>query len=203
MRRKEKPGCSGILKEAGRRTEEGSVDATLSRYRASFAQERLWFLHELERGRDPYHVAFTLRLSGDLDQAALEEGLQTLVGRHAALRTTFQTEAGVLWAVVKDHGNARIAVSELPDASKQGQQQALLDYACKFGSARFDLATGPLFRVALLRLGDCEYALLWVSHHIIIDRASTAVLLKDLSRSYEAILGGNRERGGGSAGRVQ
>jgi len=151
---------------------------------ASFAQQRLWFLDRLEPESTSYNLPLVLRLSGELDVAALERALSRLVERHEALRTTFREREGEVFQVVRPAEPVRLPLLDL-----SGKEEAELE-AQRLATAevgrRFDLATGPLFRRSLLRLGPAEHLLVLTLHHIVGDGWSLRVVRRDLTELYSA-----------------
>ncbi len=156
----------------------------------SFAQERLWFLDQIDPGSPAYNIPLAVRLTGALDAAALAAALHALVDRHETLRTRFappQSVAGQPVQIVDaeaagfDLSLVDLAGQDLPDA-------AWLSRVRELGQAEamrpFDLGTGPLLRAVLLRRGPEEHALLLTLHHIVADGWSLGVLLRDLIRLY-------------------
>ena len=115
-----------------------------------------------------------MRLSGPLDVAALSRALNTLVVRHAALRTTFDSVAGNGVQVVHEPAPVELTIEE-------GELPRIL---AEENSTPFDLRTGPLWRVRLIRLGDDEHALSIAMHHIITDGWSMGVFIDELSAAY-------------------
>jgi amino acid adenylation domain-containing protein len=152
----------------------------------SFAQERLWFLDQLQPGSASYNVAGAARLTGRLSTAALAAALSSIVERHAALRTTFPAGKG---GPVQ-----RIAPAlelPLPLVDLGGISVGLVDRLAAEEAARpFDLAAGPLVRAALLRLGAEEHVLLLTLHHIVSDGWSMGVLLHEIAALYGATVAG-------------
>ncbi len=136
----------------------------------SFAQQRLWFLDQFEPGSTEYLTWWGVRLSGPLDVAALNRALNALVVRHGSLRTTFDDKT----QVVHEPESVEIRVEE-------GDLRRIL---AEENSTPFDLRTGPLWRVRLIRLGDDEHALSIAMHHIITDGWSMGVLIDELSAAY-------------------
>ncbi|MCG6575988.1 amino acid adenylation domain-containing protein, partial [Pseudomonas sp. AF32] len=154
----------------------------------SFAQQRLWFLDQLDTGAgSAYHMPAALLLRGDLDRGALKAALDRLVARHESLRTTFERrgEQPVQIIAPADCGFvlAEQDLRSLPyeqaslSASRIGNSEAL---------APFDLSRGPLIRGRLLRLADDEHILLITQHHIISDGWSVGVLVRELAALYRA-----------------
>ena len=149
----------------------------------SFAQQRLWFLAQLEQRSDNYHMPLGLRLRGQLDVAAWKQALDRLWTRHEALRSIFLSKDGepevrllppALGVPLPEHD-----LRGLPDAAAQ------LERISQEGAhAPFDLARGPLIRARLIRLADDEYVFLLTQHHIVSDGWSLGILVQELSRLY-------------------
>jgi amino acid adenylation domain-containing protein len=153
----------------------------------SFAQERLWFLDQLEPGSAFYNLPFAVRLRGALDVDALERGLGEIVRRHDALRTVFVEQGGTPRQVTAPFGGFGLAMkdlSHLPAEAREAEVQREL--IAEATERPFDLSTGPLFRASLLRLGAEEHVLLLGQHHIVSDGWSMGVLYRELSALYEA-----------------
>nr|WP_041842091.1 non-ribosomal peptide synthetase [Actinoplanes friuliensis] len=146
----------------------------------SFAQQRLWFLHQFEPDSAEYVTPVALRLTGPLDTGALDAALTALTARHESLRTTFRTGAdGVAEQVIHP---------PLPaPAEQQPVTPETLDAVlAELVGRPFDLAAGPLLRPTLLRLAAEDHVLLLVQHHIITDGWSTGVLIAELAELYTA-----------------
>ncbi len=156
----------------------------------SFSQERLWFLDQLVPGSVAYHLPLKLRLSGRLDTAALERSLNTIVQRHASLRTTFDAVAGEPIQVVAPELSLRLPLVDLQNVLDPEREAALGRWIAAAMQQPFDLVCGPLVRPALLRLGAEEHVLLVLTHHIITDGWSFKVLVEELAALYAAYTGG-------------
>ncbi|MHB2029768.1 MAG: amino acid adenylation domain-containing protein, partial [Acidimicrobiales bacterium] len=157
----------------------------------SFAQQRLWFLAQMDGVSQAYHIPFGLRLSGELDRVALGMALDRLVARHETLRTTFVTIEGEAYQ--------RIGAPEsgfaLTDYDLRGHSDAGAELArlkAEEISAPFDLESGPLIRGRLIRVDEHEYELLLTMHHIVSDGWSMGVLLSELSTLYRAFCNGEQ-----------
>ncbi|TBF87874.1 non-ribosomal peptide synthetase, partial [Rhizobium leguminosarum] len=153
----------------------------------SFAQQRLWFVAQLDGASQAYHMPAGLRLRGDLDEAALVRALDRIVYRHEVLRTRF-VKAGDEPVQVIDPPGIGFALdkkdlSSTPQQDRDDQLQALAEAGA---SAPFDLAAGPLIRGTLVRLGEQDHALLVTMHHIISDGWSVGVLVSEFNQLYEA-----------------
>ena len=158
----------------------------------SFAQQRLWFLAQMEGGSEAYHIPVGLRLKGELDEDALRRSLDRIVARHEALRTRFVTEEG---QAVQRVASADVGFA-LDCVDLQGQadrEQALATLSEREANTPFDLAHGPLIRGCLVKLGEQEHVLLITMHHIVSDGWSQGVLARELGSLYEAYRAGNAD----------
>jgi amino acid adenylation domain-containing protein/non-ribosomal peptide synthase protein (TIGR01720 family) len=153
----------------------------------SFAQQRLWFIDQLQPGNTAYNIPFAVRLRGSLDAAALAASLDGVVSRHEALRTTFELrdlESGEPLQIIAPAAPRPLPVidlSALPDPLPLGTAVHL---AAAEAGRPFDLARGPLLRTLLLRLAPEEHALLLTLHHAVSDGWSTGVLVRELAALY-------------------
>ncbi|HEX2189470.1 MAG TPA: amino acid adenylation domain-containing protein, partial [Longimicrobiaceae bacterium] len=152
----------------------------------SFAQERLWFIDRLEPGSTVYNVPVAWRLGGALDQAALERALGEVVRRHEALRTVFREVDGSPVQVIAPFGGFALPVEDLSGLGEADREAAVGRRAGEEARRTFDLSAGPLFRAALLRLGEEEHVLLLSMHHVVSDGWSMGVLFRELSSLYAA-----------------
>ncbi|MGH3935613.1 MAG: non-ribosomal peptide synthetase, partial [Pseudonocardiaceae bacterium] len=155
----------------------------------SFAQQRLWFLHEFQPGGAEYNSALPLRLVGPLDVAALTAALRVLPARHESLRTTFDGVDGKGVQLVHPAHDLPVPLVDLSGSSGPGLD-GLDRVLFEEYSRAFDLRRGPLFRALLVRLSECEHVLLLTAHHIVTDGWSMGVLTDELGALYEAALRG-------------
>ncbi|MFK3982285.1 amino acid adenylation domain-containing protein [Micromonospora sp. NPDC050397] len=153
---------------------------------ASSTQRRLWMLDQLEPGTAAYNIAWSVRLDGDLRVDALRAALDWLVGRHEVLRTTFTSVDGEPAQVVGPASTVPLPVTDLCGAAP-ARVDELLDAD---GRAPFDLATGPLLRVRLIRLTPTEHLLVLVVHHIVADGWSFDTLFGELAYGYRTAVTG-------------
>jgi amino acid adenylation domain-containing protein len=157
----------------------------------SFAQERLWFLDQLEPGSSAYNISGALRLTGHLKVAALEWSLNEIIRRHEALRTIFVSGNGQpvqMIAPPQAFPLPLIDLSALPEARRESKANQL---AREEASRPFDLAAGPLIRATVLQLAPEKHVLLVTMHHIISDGWSMGIFNRELSTMYEAFSKGN------------
>ncbi|AND15929.1 non-ribosomal peptide synthetase [Rathayibacter tritici] len=144
----------------------------------SAAQQRLWFVAELDGTSAHYNIPLALRISGDLDVGALALALRDVVARHEVLRTSFVVVGGVPRQEIHPAGPSLLGEVESIDPG------LLAETCAREALEPFDLANGPLLRVRLLRLGDDDHALLVTIHHSISDGWSMQLLLDELSALY-------------------
>lgn len=159
----------------------------------SFAQERLWFLDQLEPGSTVYNSSAAIRLAGPLDIAALERGLNEVVSRHEILRTVFVSNNGRPQQSILPALHIEIPVtdvSEYADAVERTAQARLVEEA----NQSFDLSIGPMLRARLLRFASEEHVLLFTVHHIVSDAWSINIMIRELSKVYNSLLTGEQVR---------
>lgn len=152
----------------------------------SFAQQRLWVLDRMQPGSSAYNMPEAYRLRGCLDIVALRAAIASLVARHESLRTTFGEVAGEPVQHIAAELNLPLVFKDLSALPPEDQEQAVRTAMAKEAADAFDLATGPLLRVCLLKLSDDHHALLVTVHHIVSDGWSKVVLARDLGVLYAA-----------------
>jgi amino acid adenylation domain-containing protein/non-ribosomal peptide synthase protein (TIGR01720 family) len=159
----------------------------------SFAQQRLWFVDQLEPGSPLYNMSGALRIAGPLDGAVLARALSEIVRRHEALRTVFPAVEGSPVQVIlpaEPFSLPVVDLSALPapaDDAREGASAALL----RAEAARpFDLARGPLLRALLVRLGETDHAVALTQHHIVSDGWSLGILGREIAALYPAFAAG-------------
>ncbi|HXO21033.1 MAG TPA: condensation domain-containing protein, partial [Thermoanaerobaculia bacterium] len=155
-------------------------------HRLSRGQQSLWFLHALDPGSAAYNVPNAVRIRGELDAAALLRSIQTLVDRHAALRTTFKTSRGEPVQLVHPRMDL-----EFVSLDAQGWSDARLgEHLARETHRPFDLEKGPLVRVSLFTRSAQEHVLHLTMHHIVTDFWSLGVLIDELAILYPAYTAG-------------
>jgi NRPS condensation-like uncharacterized protein len=147
----------------------------------SFAQQRLWFLAELQPDSTEYNVPAAIPLDGLVDVAALAAALTALVARHEVLRTRFVVDGGgTAWQVIDPAVPFELRVVEV---AADGVR-AWLDADA---AVPFDLAVGPLFRATLLRVAADEHVLALAMHHVVSDEWSARILQEELGALYRGV----------------
>ncbi|MEL7144094.1 MAG: amino acid adenylation domain-containing protein, partial [Cyanobacteria bacterium J06573_11] len=168
---------------------------TLGLVPLSLAQQRLWFLQQLEPENSAYHMLRILRLRGHLNIAALEQALNTLVERHEALRTRFVTVQDVPQQAIAPHTPFHLPITDLSAIPAKSQANNLTAQLSQNAKHPFDLSTDLMMRTALIKLNgqpnEQEHILQIVIHHIAADGWSIGVLTQELSQLYEAYTNGH------------
>ncbi|WP_422766135.1 amino acid adenylation domain-containing protein [Pseudomonas hefeiensis] len=152
----------------------------------SYAQERQWFLWQMDPHSSAYHIPSALRLKGHLDVPALERSFNALLERHESLRTTFSENGEQTVQVIHRHMPLGIAVQALTSAPSASQDDAIKAFVEAETARPFDLRQGPLLRVSLLKIAEDDHVLALIQHHIIADGWSMQVLVDELVRHYAA-----------------
>ena len=156
----------------------------------SFGQQRLWFIHELEPDKPTYVAARLYRITGPLNTDALAAGLDEIVRRHEALRTSFQFVDGEAIQRIEPHTRFEVPTISLGHLQPDSRLQELERLRAEQGRTPFDLARGPLLRALIVRLSASDHGLIVARHHIATDRWSLGVLHRELSAVYEALAEG-------------
>src|SRR6185437_7325278 len=152
----------------------------------SFAQQRLWFLDQLEENRALYNVPRALRLTGSLDVDALQRALNELISRHEPFRTHFESIDGTLRQIISDHAEIPLTVADLTNLAHEEREERAAQLTREEATRPFDLAHGPVIRAHLLRLDAQEHILLLTTHHIVSDAWSAGILFSELGALYNA-----------------
>ena len=175
-----------------RKKREGSQIAPVSRtsntFPLSFAQQRLWFLNQLQQDSAVYNVAGGVRMNGALSVTALERALNEVLLRHESLRTTIRQIESEPVQIITSPQPFHLPTFDLqnvPEAQREAEAQLLLTNEAR---KPFNIETGPLFRTTLLVLSAEEHILLLTMHHIISDGWSIGIFVRELMELYEAFV---------------
>src|SRR5215831_6864241 len=158
----------------------------------SFSQQRLWFLDQLEPGNPAYNLPRVIRVTGALDPSALRRAIEELVLRHESLRTVFTSVDGEPRQSVLPSIALELPMIDQGKCLGSEGLEVALRIASEEAQKPFDLASGPLLRATLIRLGREEHILVLVMHHIITDGWSMSVFFRELSELYTAYERGHR-----------
>ena len=152
----------------------------------SFSQQRLWFLEQLDPGNLAWNIPLFVRIKGDLDGDALSFSVNELIKRHEILRTTFDVVDGLPNQIVTTEMAKEFTIEEIQDGIDAGKSQdEIIETACRNEVQKpFDLETGPLFRIKLLRIESDDHILILTLHHIIADGWSLSILINELAGIY-------------------
>jgi hypothetical protein len=160
----------------------------------SFQQRRLWILHQVNPDEAVYHIPYAIRLGGPLDLDALGGAVAGLVARHEALRTTFDDREGELAQIVALPAPVVLPcldLTGLPVAVREGEARRQVQ---ELVHRPFDLRTGPLLRILVLRLAEGDHVVALSMHHIVSDGWSMEVVVRELVALYDAHRAGGEAR---------
>ncbi len=152
----------------------------------SFAQQRLWFLDQLEPGNATYNMPVAIRLTGALQTPALQASFTEILRRQDSLRTRFAVIDGQPMQVVSEPADFDLPITDLSDLEEDEREQQVQQLAAEEARRPFDLTQAPLFRAQLLRLAEEEHVLLLTMHHVISDGWSARILINEMTTLYEA-----------------
>ncbi|MED1801252.1 non-ribosomal peptide synthetase [Brevibacillus porteri] len=158
----------------------------------SHAQQRLWFLHQLEPESTAYNVPHMWRLTGQWNAQALEMGWNALLQRHDILRTVFSNEGGQPFQVIEPHVSRTLPVTDLRDRPAAEKEEQIHDIIMQEADRRFDLQRGPLIQAKLIVVEEDQFLLLCTMHHVITDGWSEDILLEEWLAFYEEVESGTR-----------
>lgn len=153
----------------------------------SFAQQRLWFLDQLDEGATTYNISTTLDLHGFIQIDILKQSLAYLIDRHETLRTTFKEANGQPTQNIAAILEIALPLIDLSTSSAESQSAEVEKFVQTDMLARFDLENGPLLRTHLLRLEAERHLLIITMHHIISDGLSEEIFVRELFAVYEAL----------------
>ncbi|MGY0064535.1 amino acid adenylation domain-containing protein [Streptomyces sp. LZ34] len=156
----------------------------------SFAQRRLWFLDQMVPGSPAYNVPMSFRLRGRLRLDVVERGVNEIVRRHEALRTTFPSTDGEPWQEIAPHATVPPVLVDLSGEAAAARQASLDRLVQEEVRRPFDLATGPLLRITVYRLEPELHVLLLNAHHITVDGWSLGLFWQEMLTLYEAFAAG-------------
>src|ERR1043166_3511823 len=156
----------------------------------SFAQQRLWFLDQLQPGSPFYNLPLVISIKGNLNVDALQRTLNEVVGRHEALRTTFSAGPNGPTQIVAKTAEVTLPRIELSSLPPSEHDAAVAKLAREEARRPFDLSAGPLLRASLLALDANRHVLFLTMHHIVSDGWSLGVLFRELASIYKAFAAG-------------
>ncbi|MGD2089945.1 MAG: amino acid adenylation domain-containing protein [Candidatus Aminicenantes bacterium] len=157
----------------------------------SFAQQRLWFLDQLQPGNPAFNICTSRNITGSININVLEQALREVVRRHDILHTIVVVLEGKPYQVVSPLPPRVLALVDLGDIAEAERPEQVNQLARREARVSFDLAHGPLFRAILLRLDRENFTLLLTMHHIICDDWSIGILIREITALYKAFSVGN------------
>ena len=152
----------------------------------SFAQQRLWFLQEMQPGSAAYNIPFAIEIEGSLDLEAFQTSLNAIVDRHEVLRTNFVSLDGEPCQQISE--SKTIPLDEIDLRSQAGGIEQVREAALASAKQPFDLRNDLLLRVSVYRVQDARWVVLFTIHHVVSDAWSTEILLRELDSHYRAAL---------------
>jgi len=152
----------------------------------SFAQERLWFLDQLQPGGSEYNMGCQLRVRGEFDGVALRRALSGLVARHESLRTRFENRSGRAVQVIDEASEVGFDLVDVRCPAEVSVEEGVRRAMVAATGEPYDLSSGPLFRVKVFRLSASDHRVLVMMHHIISDGWSLRVLGRELQATYRS-----------------
>src|SRR5689334_6436437 len=155
----------------------------------SFAQQRLWFLQQLEPESYVYNIPVALRIEGPLDLAALEESMNKIICRHESLRTSFRMTNGHAFQFINPPFSLHLSPEDIQAATETLREREIVNRSKQELQRAFDLTAEPLIRATLLRFAETDHVLLLTMHHIVADGWSIGVFLHDLGAYYASSQG--------------
>lgn len=158
----------------------------------SFAQERLWFLDQLNPDSAVYNVPLAVRLSSPINPGLLKRSINEIARRHDALRTTFSTVEGQPVPIISSELNVELSTIDLASDAEHERETRAHALLSQEAARPFDLTRGPLIRTTLLRLDEHDHLFLVVMHHIVSDGWSLVLFFQELSAIYDAFVRGEQ-----------
>ncbi|QLF91732.1 amino acid adenylation domain-containing protein [Pseudomonas sp. ABC1] len=158
--------------------------------RLSYSQQRMWFLWQLDPQSPAYNLPMAVRLKGELDRSALQSAFDGLVARHETLRSHFSEQDGLARQHIAEPFAVTIDQHDLSTVETSEREEQVRSFADAEALAPFDLTSGPLLRVHLLKLAAQEHVLLLTLHHIVADGWSHNVLIDEFTRLYDSACSG-------------
>jgi amino acid adenylation domain-containing protein/non-ribosomal peptide synthase protein (TIGR01720 family) len=156
----------------------------------SFAQQRLWFLEQLEPDNTAYNIPGAVSLSGQLQVSALEQSLREIIRRHRILHTNFITLDGQPVQIIQPADSWALSILDWQDIRENEQEIATQQLITQEAHRPFDLAKESLIRMSLLVLSQTEHILVFCMHHIVSDAWSMGVFIQELATLYRAFAQG-------------
>ncbi|CAM2005626.1 non-ribosomal peptide synthetase [Acanthopleuribacter pedis] len=184
-----KPALIALLEQQAETDDDGPGPQAADRKQplpTASAQQRLWFLEQLDGPSATYHIPLAWRLEGRIDAGALQQALDTVIQRHENLRTRYERRKGRPYQVIEAEPQTRLQVSDLRKLPPANREPRLQEGLTNDMQQPFDLAAAPPWRISLWRLGDTEQVLALTAHHMVADGAALILLFRELAACYNA-----------------
>jgi acyl carrier protein len=160
------------------------------RFPLSFAQQRLWFIDQLEQGSAAYSIPSAVRLEGKLDRGVFESVINEIIRRHEILRTRFEVEEGAPVQVIEEWKHQRLKVEDMTNLTEEEKEEEIRRIVKEEAGTGFDLNRGPLIRIRVIALDEDHSVVFFTMHHIVCDEWSMGLLVKEVCVLYEAMYEG-------------
>ena len=157
---------------------------------ASFAQQRVWFLDQLEPNSPAFNLAYTLKIAGQVDAEAMRRSLDAIAQQQESLRTSFSSDGDEPVQIIHPTVSVPFEQIDLSEADASIRESETRRLIAEEANRPFDLTRAPLMRALLLHTSDDEHYLVLKIHHVISDRWSISILVRDLARLYGASVEG-------------
>jgi amino acid adenylation domain-containing protein len=157
---------------------------------ASFAQQRLWFIDQMEGSSAHYNMPMAMQINGVFDENAAEKVFEQLITRHEALRTVYVGEQDQAMQIIRDEFEFSMARYDLSDKDAATQQALLMEILTQDAVNPFDLGNDLMFRAAFVRINPAQGVLLFNMHHIASDGWSMSILTREFIQLYQACIQG-------------
>ncbi|KAA3617203.1 MAG: amino acid adenylation domain-containing protein [Calditrichaeota bacterium] len=157
----------------------------------SFSQQRLWFLDQLQPGGSFYNIPSAFKLKGKLNLEALQKSIDKLILRHEVFRTTFADKSGTPVQVIADNLELKLEIEDLSQHDNQSREIEIQKIARAEATFAFNLASGPLIRIRLIKSFEDEHVVFFTVHHIISDGWSMGIMVSEIATFYAAFSIGN------------
>lgn len=197
-RSKLSPAKLALLEKRLRGAEHSSYQPAIprrspeDRAQLSFAQQRLWFLCQLEPDSFFYNCPTAVRLYGKLNPHVLETAINEVVRRHEALRSFFPEENGAPAQNVSESLLISAPLINLTDLGHECREAEARRIAIEEAQQSFDIGRGPLMRARIIIVGEMDHVLLFTIHHIVCDEWSMSVLMREVTEIYSAVMEGRK-----------
>ncbi len=160
----------------------------------SFAQQRLWFIQQLEPDSVAYNTPLSVKLRGAMSISALKQSLEEIARRHEVLRTRFEVSEGRPVQVIEEAGEIELSVWDISELEEEEREKVAREVVGEEAGRAFDLERGPVWKAVVVRVGEEEHVLVVSMHHVASDGWSVGVMVKEFGELYERYEGGEKSR---------